>query len=306
MKVAVIGANGQLGSDVCAAYAQKGDEVMGLTHADIELSSEESVESALADTNPQIIVNTAAMHHVDNCQNDPAAALLANAIGARNVAEWARRADVPVVYISTDYIFDGKKSSPYVETDVANPLNAYGISKLAGEHFTTAMAPKHFVVRVSAIYGRQPCRAKGGLNFVELMLKLAQERTEVRVVDEEFVSPTPTAQIAEQIVALTYSNRYGVYHATAEGECSWYEFAREIFDCTGAKVQLNRASSSEFPAKVLRPSYSVIENRALKNAHLNVYTHWRDGLHTYLAGRAQAQPLLSGQCRQICRTNSVM
>lgn len=295
MKVAVIGANGQLGSDVCGAFKQNGDDVVGLTHADLELSSGKSAHEALAGVNPQMVVNTAAMHHVDKCQNDPAAALLTNAIGARNVAEWARSADVPVMYISTDYVFDGKKTSPYVETDAANPLNAYGISKLAGEHFTTATTDKHYVVRVSAIYGHQPCRAKGGLNFVELMLKLAQERTEVRVVDEEFVSPTPTAQIAEQVVALAHSNRYGVYHATAEGQCSWYEFAREIFDCTGAKVRLERASASEFPAKVPRPSYSVLENHALKAAQLNVYTHWREGLHMYLASRAQqAQPALSG------------
>jgi dTDP-4-dehydrorhamnose reductase len=293
MKVAVIGANGQLGSDVSSAFTQNRDEVIGLTHADLELSSADSVDSALAASNPKMIVNTAAMHHVDKCQQDPAAALQANAIGARNVADWARRAGIPVMYVSTDYVFDGKKGSPYLETDVANPLNAYGISKLAGEHFTATMTEKHFVVRVSAIYGHQPCRAKGGLNFVELMLKLAQERDELRVVDEEFVTPTPTKQIAAQIVALTHSGRYGLYHATAEGECSWYEFAREIFDCTGTKVGLKKASSSEFPAKVPRPSYSVLENHALKAAQLNVYTHWRDGLHEYLAGRTQAYTMAS-------------
>jgi dTDP-4-dehydrorhamnose reductase len=293
MKVAVIGSNGQLGSDVCSAFGQNGDEVVGLNHSDIELSSSESVDAALGAANPQIIVNTAAMHHVDKCQNDPAAALQANAIGARHVAHWAARADIPVVYVSTDYVFDGKKASPYIETDAANPLNAYGISKLAGEHFTAATAPKHFVVRVSAIYGHQPCRAKGGLNFVELMLKLAKERDELRVVNEEFVTPTPTKQIAAQIVALSGSNRYGLYHATAEGSCSWYEFAREIFDATGTKVRLEKASSSEFPAKVPRPGYSVLENRALKDAQLNVYTHWRDGLQDYLAGRAQAAATVS-------------
>ncbi|MGC2636804.1 MAG: NAD(P)-dependent oxidoreductase, partial [Acidobacteriaceae bacterium] len=186
MKIAVLGANGQLGSDVCAAFQSNGDEVVGLTHADIELSSAESVHSALGAANPGFIVNTAAMHHVDKCQADPAAALQANAIGARNVADWARHASVPVAYISTDYVFDGKKSAPYIESDAANPLNAYGISKLAGEHFTLTTADKPFVVRVSAIYGHHPCRAKGGLNFVELMLKLSREREELRVVDEEF------------------------------------------------------------------------------------------------------------------------
>jgi dTDP-4-dehydrorhamnose reductase len=287
MKIAVIGSNGQLGSDVCVAFQRNGDQVTGLTHADLELSSAGSVSAALAAANPEIIVNTAAMHHVDKCQNDPAAALQANAIGAKNVAEWAKRADIPVMYVSTDYVFDGKKASPYIESDVANPLNAYGISKLAGEHFTAATTGKHFVVRVSAIYGHQPCRAKGGLNFVELMLKLSREREELRVVDEEFVTPTPTVQIAAQLVTLSRSHCYGLYHATAEGSCSWFEFAREIFDATGTKVRLEKAKSSEFPAKVPRPGYSVLENQALKAAQLNVYTHWRDGLHEYLAGRAQ-------------------
>jgi dTDP-4-dehydrorhamnose reductase len=295
MRVAVIGANGQLGSDVCLAFQRNGDEVAVLTHSDLELSSAPSVDAALTATGAEFVVNAAAMHHVEKCQSDCGSALQINAIGAKNVAEWARRGDVPVVYISTDYVFDGKKSSPYLETDAANPLNAYGISKLAGEHFTATTAEKHFIVRVSAIYGHHPCRAKGGLNFVELMLKLARERDEVRVVSEEFVSPTPTVQIAEQVVVLSRSDRYGLYHATAEGSCSWYEFAREIFDATGTRVRVAKASASEFPAKVARPSYSVLENGALKSAQMNVYTHWREGLHNYLADRVRepAAPVAS-------------
>ncbi|HTV14858.1 MAG TPA: dTDP-4-dehydrorhamnose reductase [Acidobacteriaceae bacterium] len=287
MKIAVIGADGQLGSDICVAFRKNRDEVAALTHSVMELSSAASVTEALAAANPDFIVNTAAMHHVDKCQADPERALQTNAIGARNVAAWAQQAGVPVVYISTDYVFDGKKGSPYVETDAANPLNAYGISKLAAERFTATTADRHFVVRVSAIYGHHPCRAKGGLNFVELMLKLARERGEVRVVGEEFVTPTPTAQIAAQLVVLSRSNSYGLYHATAEGSCSWYEFAREIFDATGTQVRLEKASAAEFQAKVPRPSYSVLENDALKAAQMNVYTHWREGLHTYLGERAQ-------------------
>lgn len=290
MRIAVIGANGQLGSDVCAAFAKHGDEVAALTHADLELSSAESVEAALAKAGPDLVVNTAAMHHVDKCQSDPEAALRANALGARNVALWARTADIPALYVSTDYVFDGRKASPYVESDAANPLNTYGISKLAGEHFTASSATKYFILRVSAIYGHQPCRAKGGLNFVELMLKLSRERDEVRVVDEEFVTPTPTVQIAKQIVALSRSNRYGLYHGTAEGSCSWYEFAHEIFDRTGTKIRLVRAKSADFPAKTPRPSYSVLENAALKAAQLNVYTDWRDGLSNYLAARPVNTP----------------
>lgn len=286
MKVAVLGSNGQLGHDVCAAFRDHGDEVVGLTHADLELASAASTEAALAACLPALIVNTAAMHHVDKCEADPVAAFSANAIGARNVAEWAKKADAAVAYISTDYVFDGSKKSPYLETDAPAPLNSYGITKLAGEHFTTSISPKHFVLRVSAIYGHQPCRAKGGLNFVELMLKLSRERDKLRVVDDEFVTPTPTTQIAAQLVALTHSNHYGLYHGTAEGSCSWYEFAREIFRATGTTIRLEKADPGEFPTKVPRPKYSVLENHRLKAANLNVFTDWREGLAAYLNARS--------------------
>lgn len=293
MKVAVLGANGQLGSDVCAAFRQHGDEVVELTHSDLELASASSVDAALSASMPEFIVNTAAMHHVEKCEADPAAAFQTNAIGAKHVAEWANRAGSTVFYVSTDYVFDGDKGAPYLETDVAGPLNAYGITKLAGEHFTSAIAQKYFVLRVSAIYGQQPCRAKGGRNFVDLMLKLSQEREELRVVDDEFTSPTPTVQIAAQLVSLSRSTNYGLYHGTAEGSCSWYEFASEIFRITGSKVRLEPARPGEFPAKVARPKYSVLENRALKAAGLNTFTDWREGLQGYLNARTQAAPAAS-------------
>lgn len=289
MRVAVLGSNGQLGSDVCAAFAENGDQVAGLTHADVEVNSAASVDAALSAAEPEFIVNTAAMHHVEKCEADPVAAFTANAMGARNVAEWAKKAGATVAYVSTDYVFDGAKRSPYLESDVARPLNAYGITKLAGENYTAAIAPKHFVLRVSAIYGLRPCRAKGGLNFVELMLKLSRERDKLRVVDDEYVSPTPTMQIAQQLVALSRANAYGVYHGTAEGSCSWYEFAREIFRATGTTVRLEKADPGEFPAKVQRPKYSVLENAALKAAQLNVYTDWREGLEHYLQARAHTE-----------------
>jgi dTDP-4-dehydrorhamnose reductase len=288
MKVAVLGANGQLGSDVCVAFRKNGDDVVALTHSDIELTSAPSVEAALSNFSPEFIVNAAAMHHVEKCEANPAGAFEANALGAKHVAEWAKGAGSTVAYVSTDYVFDGKKGTPYLESDVATPLSAYGITKLAGENFTAATGTKYFVLRVSAIYGLQPCRAKGGLNFVELMLKLSRERDELRVVDDEFVTPTPTTQIAEQLVTLSRSSIYGLYHGTAEGSCSWHEFASEIFRATGTKIRLEKARPGEFPAKVPRPKYSVLENRSLKSARMNVFTDWRDGLTDYLNARAQA------------------
>jgi dTDP-4-dehydrorhamnose reductase len=286
MKIAVIGADGQLGTDVVKAFSANGDEVVSWTHADIELSDPGSVSERIAAAKPRIVVNTAAMHHVDKCEQDPARAFAVNGLGAKNLAAAAKEAGTTLMHISTDYVFDGEKSSPYVETDAPRPLNAYGNSKLSGEYFVRGGVNEHFVLRTSAIYGKSPCRAKGGLNFIELMLKLARERGEVRVVDDEIVSPTSTRDIARQTVALSRSNAYGLYHATAESSCSWYTFAREIFDLTGTKVNLIKAGPNEFPIKVPRPKYSVLENSGLKKQDLNVFRTWQEGLRDYFSASA--------------------
>jgi dTDP-4-dehydrorhamnose reductase len=288
MKVAVIGANGQLGSDVAAAFSAAGDAVTGIVHGEMEISELASVRSVLRVAVPEVIVNTAAMHHVEQCEQDPARAYAVNAIGARNLAQVANELKALLVHVSTDYVFDGGKRTPYEETDAPLPLNAYGNTKLAGEYFVRSVAARNQVVRTSGLYGKRPCRAKGGLNFVELMLKLAREKGKVRVVDDEFVTPTFTAELAEQIVALSRSNANGLFHATAEGSCSWFEFAREIFSLTGTHVTLEAASAGEFPAKVPRPKYSVLENRALKLLGLNTFRAWQDGLREYLGAVGRA------------------
>ena len=282
MKIAIIGANGQLGSDVVAAFSANGDEVSSLSHSDIEVSDFRSVATALESIQPHVIVNTSAMHNVENCEREPEKAFAINAIGARNVASAARELDAVLMHVSTDYVFDGAKTNPYVEEDAPRPLNVYGITKVAGEHLVRATTPKHFVIRTSGLYGKSPCRAKGGLNFIELMLKLAKERRQVRVVNSEIVSPTSTAELAQQIVQLSRSNAFGLYHATAEGSCSWYEFAREIFGMTDTSVRLDIAGPNEFPAKVARPAYSVLENKALKAKGLNIFRPWQEGLRRYL------------------------
>jgi dTDP-4-dehydrorhamnose reductase len=282
MKIVVVGGNGQLGTDVVRAFAENGDDAKGLTHEDIELADLDSVAKCVRELRPDLIVNTAAMHHVETCEREPEKSFAVNALGTRNLAMVARDAQTILMHVSTDYVFDGSKQAPYVEEDAPLPLNVYGCSKLAGEHFVRTLAPKHFVLRTSAIYGKQPCRAKGGLNFVELMLKLARERGEVRVVDSEFVTPTPTSQLAQQIVALSRCESYGLYHATAEGSCSWFEFAQEIFAITGTPVKLTPAKAGDFPIKVPRPTYSVLENGALKSLGLNIFEPWQNGLRGYL------------------------
>lgn len=284
MKVAVIGAQGQLGSDVVAAFYKHGDEAVPFSHSDIELSDIDSVSGCLKELRPQLVVNTAAMHHVENCEREAEKAFAVNGLGSRNLALVARDIDATLMHISTDYVFDGAKASPYEETDPPSPLNVYGNTKLSGEYFVRGTVEKHFVLRTSALYGHSPCRAKGGLNFIELMLKLARERGEVRVVDSEIVTPTSTAELSRQILALSQADCYGLYHATAEGSCSWHEFAREIFALAGTKVNLLAAGPNEFPAKVPRPKYSVLENRGLKSHELNVFKPWQEGVREYLCG----------------------
>lgn len=291
MNVAVIGADGQLGMDLVAAFTAHGDAVRALTHSHIEIANPDSVSCVLEEIQPQVIINTAAMHQVENCEREPAKAFAVNGLGSKNLAVAAQNVGAVLMHVSTDYVFDGSKGSPYTENDNPRPLNAYGITKLAGEHFVRAHAEKHFVVRTSGLYGKSPCRAKGGLNFVELMLKLAKERGEVRVVDCEVVSPTSTAELAQQLVQLSRSDCYGLYHATAEGSCSWYEFAREIFALTDTPVCLKVAGPGELPAKVPRPKYSVLENQALKGRGLNTFKPWQHGLHTYLEARVKLKPL---------------
>jgi|SRR5208283_386625 len=287
-KVVVIGANGQLGTDVVAAFTTAGDEVCGLCHSHIEIAEFNSVRNVLAGIRPEIIINTAAMHDVESCETHPEQAYAVNGAGAKHLALIAQEMGAVIMHVSTDYVFDGAKAAPYEEDDPPRPLNVYGNTKLSGEQFIQSIADRHFVLRTSAVYGRSPCRAKGGRNFVELMLKLAADGREIRVVASEHVTPTSTRELARQIVLLSRSDAYGLYHATPEGSCSWHAFAREIFNITNTKVNLQVAGPHEFPAKVPRPEYSVLENRALKACGLSAFQPWQAGLRLYLRDRTAA------------------
>lgn len=281
MIVAVIGANGQLGRDVVEAFRAVGDQVVELTHGSAEVRDRSAVAGVLGAARPNVVVNTAAFHHVEKCQDDPATAFAVNCIGAKNVADACAQLDAAMVHISTDYVFDGLRRQPYREQHLPNPLNVYGISKLAGEQMVRISAPRHFILRVSGIYGHAPCRAKGA-NFVQLMLRLAKERKEVRVVDDETLAPTATADIARQMVRLVATSAYGLYHCAAHGQCTWYEFARKIFELAGVRTPLVIADPTEFPAKTPRPKYSVLANEHLGESNLDVMRDWDVGLADFL------------------------
>jgi dTDP-4-dehydrorhamnose reductase len=281
MKVAVIGANGQLGSDLVAALAAAGHEPAPLTHAEIEVAALESVRAALAPLAPQAVLNTAAFHNLPSCEEEPERAFAVNAVGALNVARVAAELGARNLFFSTDYVFDGAKGEPYVEDDPPRPLNVYGVSKVAGERLTLAHDPTALVVRVSGIYGKTPCRAKGA-NFVTKMIELAGSRPEVRVVTDEVLSPTPTRAIASKAVELLATEASGILHLTCRGSCSWYEFARQIFDTLRLETPLHEATVADFPSPVRRPHYSVLANTRLAALGLEPMPGWREALVEFL------------------------
>jgi dTDP-4-dehydrorhamnose reductase len=290
MKVVVIGGNGQLGCDLVRAFSSRGAEVASLTREDIEVSDPTSVEAALVKARPEIVVNTAAFHDVEACENDPQRAFAVNAFGARNLALSTAKHGIKLIHLSTDYVFDGEKGQPYVEEDSPCPLNCYGNSKVSGEFFIQTLGKDYAVVRVSGLYGTAPCLGKKGINFVKLMLKLARERGQVKVVTDEFVTPTYTLAAAEQIVKLSSADVTGLFHLTPQGGCSWYEFAEAIFHLTQTQVKLLPATETDFPAKVPRPRYSVLDNKHLRACGLDIMPEWRECLKSYLRETGELQP----------------
>jgi len=283
--VVVVGATGGLGSDCVEAF--RADGVVGLAHGDLEITDPANIAATLDRHRPTIVVNTAAFHNVPKCETEAEAAYRVNAIAPRRLAEACAQRGARLVHVSTDYVFDGAKGAPYVETDRPNPLNVYAQSKLAGEYGVLSVDGGHQVVRSSGLYGVQPCRAKGG-NFVDTMYKVAKEKPEVRVVQDEVLTPTFNADLAAQIRVVALEGAPGLYHATNQGHCSWYEFARAIWELGGLTTPLHPTSVKEFAAPVKRPFYSVLENAALKAQGLDRMRPWREALADYMRRRAAA------------------
>jgi len=283
MKVAVIGANGQLGTDLCRVLAAQSFSVVPLTHRDVDVSDSAQVDRVLSSIHADVVISTAAFHKVEECEKQPAQSFAVNAVGPRNLALACRPKNAVLVHFSTDYVFDGAQRRPYTESDLPRPLNVYGVSKLAGEHMLGLTWDRCFVIRTCGLYGVAGSAGKGG-NFVETMLKKASEGAPIRVVDDQVLTPTFTGHLAEAVSQLIRTEAYGLYHVSEEGQCSWYEFARKIFELEKLPVNLKPVSSREFASPVQRPAYSVLSKQKLRGLGLSMPS-WDDGLSRYLSAR---------------------
>ena len=277
MKVLVTGAGGMLGRDVALAAANAGHEVIALARTDLDVTDAAAVTARFERDRPGAVINCAAWTDVDGAEGAEEEARKVNEEGAGNVAKAAKSVGAKVVYVSSDYVFDGSKGEPYVETDQTGPISAYGRTKLAGEEATAAACREHFVVRSSWLFGI------GGSNFVDTMLRLAEDHGEVLVVRDQVGSPTYTWHLAYGLVRLIDGSAYGIHHMAAAGECSWWEFAREIFEQEGCEVKVLSSTTDMLGRPAPRPPFSALVS---ERTHAIELPAWQDGLSGYLAQRS--------------------
>ena len=277
MKVAIIGANGQLGTDLVCVF---GENAIPLTHKDVDVADKNSLK-IIKEVKPDIIINTAAYVRVDEAEFNPNEAFKVNAIGALNVARIANEIGAINVYISTDYVFDGNKTTPYMENDIPNPINVYGASKYLGEIFTKNYSQKYYIIRTASLYGRAGARGKGG-NFVETMIKKAKNNEEIKVVNDIVMSPTYTYDLALGIKALLeIMPEFGTYHIVNKGFCSWFQFAKEIFNILGLDVNIYPITSEELNRPARRPKYSALSIEKIEQLGIKM-RNWEEALKSYL------------------------
>jgi dTDP-4-dehydrorhamnose reductase len=284
MKIFLIGANGQLGADLQTVLRREGVELTAVTRPTFDVCDFGQVAERIEALQPDVVINTSAYHKVEECEVQEARSFEVNALAVRNLAQACRKNGAVLVHCSTDYVFDGKKGSPYSETDLPRPLSVYGASKLAGEHLVALTTERHFVIRTCGLYGVVGSAGKGG-NFVETMLKKASEGAALRVVHDQVLTPTFTVDLAEAIYRLIQTDRFGLYHLTSEGECSWHDFAKKIFELQRLQVNLSAVRTDEFPSPVSRPAYSVLSKGKYNSLGLPAMPRWDDAVGRYLRAR---------------------
>lgn len=278
MRVLIFGAGGQLGRDLLRVF-QANHEVKGLTHGDLNIVEGAPVQLAVREFRPDLVLNAAAYTDVEKAEDDEREAFHVNANGAQRIAEASAAHEIPVVYFSTDFVFDGKKNLPYEPTDKTSPQSVYAKSKLRGEENTRWFNPQSFVVRTAWLYG------PGGNNFVEKILRAATTRPSLRVVSDESGSPTYTYDLAKATEALVKTKEYGIYHAVNEGVCTRHEFAKAIVEEAGLTTPVEPCLASEYPMKAARPAYSVLSNVKIEMTSGIVMPDWREALARYIKER---------------------
>ena len=276
MKVLVTGVKGQLGYDVMAELAKRNIEAIGVDIDEMDITDKISVEKVIGEAAPDVVVHCAAYTAVDAEEDNEALCRRVNADGTRNIAEVCKKLDCKMVYISTDYVFDGQGTRPWEPDDERHPLNVYGQTKYEGELAVQENLSKYFIVRIAWVFG------KNGKNFVKTMLKLAETHDKLTVVNDQFGSPTYTYDLARLLVDMIQTDKYGIYHATNEGICTWYEFACEIFRQAGVKIEVTPVPASEYPAKAKRPENSRLDKSKLTENGFERLPSWQDALRRYI------------------------
>lgn len=286
-RVAIVGSRGQLGVDLMSAFADVAPVALDRPLFDLEQPS--SLLRVLASRRPTLVINTAAFHDVELCELQPSRAFAVNALGVDALAAACAALGAAFMHVSTDYVFDGAARAPYPESAPTAPLNAYGISKLAGEQLIARHGSRWFVVRTCGLYGVAGSRVKG-TTFAETMLAKAAAGETISVVADQWVAPSYTRDVARAMRAVAESGRFGVYHVTNAGACTWHEFAAELFRQAGVGARLSETSSSAFFTYARRPAYSVLANEGLAAVGYAMPS-WQDGLHDYLLAKGLLKPL---------------
>jgi dTDP-4-dehydrorhamnose reductase len=285
MNVAVLGANGQLGTDLVRALGTTaGYAVSPFTHDQIEIADAESVHAGLSPVRPDVVVHCAAFHRVDECEERPAEALRVNALGALNVARVCASLNAVCVYISTDFVFGGQHQGPYAEVAPPSPVNVYGVSKLAGEFFVCQACPQWLIVRTASLFGTTRSRAKRG-NFVEAILDRARAGQPLEVVEDVRMSPTYTRDAARALALLVRHDARGLVHLTNAGSCTWHEFAARIVTCAGLSATVIPIPASRYPTKARRPNDSSLRSVRIPDPVRRCLRPWPEALRAYLDER---------------------
>jgi dTDP-4-dehydrorhamnose reductase len=279
LRILLTGAGGQLATDLAKTLCQ--EELIPLSHAQLDVVDATQVKAAMEAARPDVVINTAAFHRVDDCETEVGRAIAVNAHGVRNLALACRQTGAALLHLSTDYVFDGEKAQPYSEHDIPRPINIYGVSKLLGEVMIRHILNRYYIVRCSGLFGVAGASGKGG-NFVRTMLRLAREGRPIRVVNDQRFAPTSTADLASKIAWLITTANYGVWHITNAGEASWYDFAATIFQLANLRPDLSPTTTAAFGARARRPSYSVLDHGRLRTLGVDDLPPWEDALSRYL------------------------